>query len=274
MILLKNERIYLYEDSSEIYIDCYAVDDKRHGLRDGILIIPGGGYTEVCMDIEGERTALAYVARGVNAFVLNYIGESDKDCSSCLERAVLAMAYLKAHAEEYSVNPDRIFALGYSAGGHLCGSLATKHKLVEATLALLENSARPHGIVMCYPVVSAFMPTHRPSFESLLGRPYSELCDEEKRLHSIECNVTEETCPAFIWHTAEDKPVPVHNSLRLATAYADSGVPFTLRIYPYGPHATCLGTDFTTAGANHPDRIQPMLQGWLDDSVEWMKTVK
>ncbi len=274
MFLLKTDRIYLFDGNDEIYIDCYAVDDKRHAPRDAMLVIPGGGYGYVCMDREGEKTALAYTARGINAFVLNYRAGSDDVYPMHLECAVRAMAWIRAHAEEYSVNPERIFAMGYSAGGHLCGTLATQHTLIEEKLGLVKNTARPLGIVMCYPVVSAFEPTHKDSFHSLLNKPYEELSYEEKRMHSVECNITKDTCPAFIWHTAEDNAVPVHNSLRLAMAYADAGVGFALHVYPYGPHAICLGKDFCSAGPQYSDRIQPLAETWLEDSIKWMETVK
>ncbi len=274
MFFLKTDRIYLYENNDEIYIDCYAVDDKRIAPRDGILVIPGGGYGFVCVDREGEKTALAYAARGINAFVLNYRAAREDVYPMHLECAVRAMAWLREHADEYSVNPDRIFAIGYSAGAHLCGTLATKHMLIEDKLGLAVNTARPKGIVMCYPVVTAHESAHKGSFHSLLNKPYDQLSEEEKSFHSIEKNVTSSTPPAFIWHTAKDEAVPVQNSLKLAMAYADNGVDFTLHVYPYGPHAICLGEDFSSGGEQFSDRVQPLAASWLEDSVKWMKTVK
>ncbi len=274
MNFFKTDRIYLYEGVEDVYLDCFAVADPRQGLRDGMLVIPGGAYSFVCMDREGERTALAYAARGVNVFVLNYRCAKGDNYPMHLECAVLAMKWIREHAEEYFTNPERIFASGFSAGGHLCGTLATKHKLIEEKLGLPENIARPTGIVMCYPVVTAGEFANRGSFSSLLGKPYEEITEEEKTFHSIECNVTRDTPPAFIWHTSEDNAVPVQNSLMLGMAYANAGVGFTLHIYPYGPHGIALATDYSVGADRNPQCVQPLAEAWLEDSIKWMKTVK
>ncbi len=271
MFLLKTERIYLIDGVDDVFLEVYAVDDKRLAPRDAVLVIPGGGYEFVCLDREGEKTALAYVARGVNAFELNYRASKDDVFPMHLEYAALAMNYIREHAEEYNVNPERIFAEGYSAGGHLCGALATMHKFAEKRLGLPENAARPRGVVLSYPVITAYGPTHEQSFANLLNKPFAELTEEEKSLHSLERQVTPETPPAFIWHTATDGCVPVQGSLKYAMACADNGVPFTLHIYPYGPHAICLGTEYV--GTPTLDAAQPLAEGWFDASIKWMKTV-
>ncbi len=271
MFLFKTERIYLKDDDPGIYLDVYAVDDKRLNPRDAMLVIPGGGYSNVCLDREGEKTALAYVARGINAFVLDYRAGTDDVFPMHLESAALAMAYIKEHAEDYNVNPERVFAVGFSAGGHLCGTLATMNSFAEDRLGLPRNSARPRGIVMAYPVVSAFRPTHEGSFKNLLNKPFDALTDEERMIYSIEMNVKSDTPPAFLWHTATDPGVPVQGTLKLALAYANAKVPFTVRIYPYGPHGIGLGTDYSNNGRE--EMIQPIASKWIEESIEWMKTV-
>lgn len=271
MFFFKNERIYLRKDDPEIYLDAYAVDDKRLKPRDAVLIIPGGAYAYVCLDREGEKTALAYAARGVNAFVLNYRAAADDVFPMHLECAALAMAWIRLHSEDYNVNPERVFSLGFSAGGHLCGSLATMYKYVEERLGLDKGIAKPCGIVMAYPVVSAYRPTHEDSFKNLLNKPFDAYTDEERMIYSIEMNVKENTPPAFIWHTASDEAVPVQGTLKLALAYANAGVPFTLRVYPYGPHGIGLGTDYSNNGEDA--RIQPIAAKWVEESIEWMKTI-
>ena len=116
MFLLNTERIYLYEGNDKFYLDVYAINDERLTPRDAVLIIPGGGYSNVALDIDGEKGALAYVSRGVNAFVLNYIELRENDSYPVhLERCALAMAYIRNNAEKYNVNPERVFALGFSA---------------------------------------------------------------------------------------------------------------------------------------------------------------
>ena len=265
MQLLKTDRVY-FDGKPDVYLEAFAIVGDNRPKKSAMLIIPGGGYHHVCLTYEGESVALSYVSQGVNAFVLNYRAEICDVFPSHLEYAAWAMAYIKDHAEEFDVDPERVFALGFSAGGHLCASLAVMHKIAEKNLGYPENYAKPRGTVLCYPVVSAYSPTHEGSFANLLNKPFSELSDEERRKFSIECNVTSETPPAFIWHTAEDTAVPPIGSLHLAEAYLSAGVPVTMHLYPYGAHGIGLATE--SSGVS-----QPIAKMWFSYSLEWMKTV-
>ena len=272
MFLMNTERVYFFEGHDDIYLDLYVINDNRLSPRDGMLVIPGGGYGIVALDREGEKTALAYLARGLNAYVLNYRCAKEDVFPMHLEYAARAMKWIKENAEKHNTNPERIFALGYSAGGHLCASLTTRYNFIEERLGYEKDSVKPRGSVLGYPVITAFEPCNTSSFAGLLKKPYASLTDEEKAYHSMENYVTEETPSAFIWHTSEDTTVPVHNSLKLALAYANAGVPFALHVYPYGPHAIALATEYSNHKDN-PERTQPLASAWLDDSIEWMKTI-
>ena len=262
------ERIELGDGA---YLDTYVAESKRLDVADALLVIPGGGYTNVCSDREGENIALAFTARGINSFVLTYRLGPENNFPSQLIDAARAMAHIRENADKYCINPNRIFAVGFSAGGHLAGTLATKHKLAEELLGLPENFARPTGVILSYPVVTALTDTHTWSFEHLLGKPYGEITDEERRTHSLEMNVTETTPPAFIWHTSTDSAVPVCGSLRLAEAYYRAGVPVEVHIFPRGPHGIALASKVTSATS--PDFIQPRAEIWVDEACKWIEGV-
>ena len=257
----------------EIQIDTYILDDTKI-KRDAVLIFPGGGYSMVCHDREGGPIALAYLERGINAFVLHYAVGEDYTFPSQLTDASFAMMYLKNHADELGINKDRIFTVGFSAGGHLSGSMAIKHDEPEVlkALGISRGDNKPCGSVLCYPVVSALMPTHQGSFEILAGKPFDEISLEEKKRLSLETNVNADSAPAFIWHTAEDTVVPVCGSISLAEQYCQKGITVSLSIYPYGVHGLALANELTACGSM--EMIQPLAQNWVDNSVEWMKTVK
>ena len=240
--------------------------------RPAMLVIPGGGYGSVCVDREGWPIAEAFLKHGMNCFVLNYrVGPQYKYPEHLID-AALAMDYIRKNAEKYSVDPERIYTVGFSAGGHLVGLVATKHKEAEKILGLPENSTRPAGSVYCYPVVSTFCPTHGGSFYNLTGKQVPELSAEEASFYSIDTNVTSETPPAFIWHTAEDQAVPVFNSFLLAEAYIKVGVPVSLHIFPYGPHGIALATKETWK--ENPSFIQPLADGWVDSAAAFLKSLK
>ena len=267
-----SERIYLSDDK-RAYLDTY-VSDFRNARRDAMLVIPGGGYRSVCSDREGEMVALGYFAKGYNAFVLNYrVAEEGDVYPRQLLDACRAVLHIKANAEKYNINADRVFAVGFSAGGHLAGSLAllSGDKLVLDTLGVSREDVAVKAVVLSYPVVTALENTHKGSFENLTGMPFDKIPDELKRKYSLEENVTESSPPAFIWHTAEDKTVPVIGSLMLAANYAKLGVPVSLHVYPYGCHGISLATEF----ANYEARVaQPLAERWLDDSVDFLNTIK
>ncbi len=264
------ERIFINPSAPEVWLE--SVAEPSDAPRDAMLVIPGGAYAHVCIDREGWSIAEAFLKHGINCFVLNYrVGEGHHYPEQLID-AALAIDYIRKNAEKYSINPDRVFTVGFSAGGHLVGTIATKHKEAEKLLGLPENATRPTGSVYCYPVVSTFCPTHGNSFFNLSGKTMDELTDEEKRFYSVDTCVTPDTPPAFIWHTATDNAVPVYNSLRLAEAYIKAGVTASLHIYPYGPHGIALATEETSNGA--PDYIQPLAEGWVDAAAAFIKSLK
>ena len=267
------ERIYLSDDK-RAYLDAY-ISDLKSVCRDAMLVMPGGGYYKVCSDREGEPIALAYLAKGYNAFVLNYRAtdpETDIYPTQLLD-ACRAVLTIKENADKFNINPDRIFAVGFSAGGHLAGSLAllSKDKAVLDTLGVTAEALKIKGIVLCYPVVTALAPTHRLSFERLTKTPFAEIPLEIKKKLSLEENVDENSPPAFIWHTAEDKTVPVIGSLLLTEKYAKHGIPVSLHVYPYGCHGIALGDQFTHC---KPGEREPFATRWLDDSIEFLNSLR
>ena len=257
----------------KILLETYISEDKST-LRDAVLIFPGGGYENVCHAHEGAPIANAYCERGLNAFVLHYAVGEEYIYPSHLIDASYAMRYIKEHADDYGIDKNRIFTVGFSAGGHLSGSMAILHKdqTVLSALGIEEGDNKPCGSILAYPVVSALVPTHISSFEYLSGRHFDEMPDDVKAALSLECNVDEDSAPVFIWHTSRDTLVPMIGSLRLAEAYYNIERPVALRIYPYGDHGISLANEITDCG--NPDLNQPLAAEWVDASVAWMKTVK
>ena len=265
-----NERIYLDPNDERVYIDTYVAHTSS--ACPAMLVIPGGGYEMVCSDREGEPIALAFVERGFNAFVLNYRVDSDRYPSQLID-ASRAIVYIRDNAEKLSCDPDRVYAVGFSAGGHLAGSLAILNadEEVLSTLGIEKGRNRPNAAILSYPVVSAMLPTHSGSFRNLLGAEPCELTGEERSRVSLECNVTPESAPLFIWHTSEDEAVPTNGSLALAAKYISLGLNVMLHLYPYGPHGVALGNEVTEAG--NPAWIQPLAQIWVDSAVKWLNTL-
>lgn len=256
----------------EIELHAYIEEGSRG--KDSVLIFPGGGYAHLSTDREGVAIANAYYERGLNAFVLHYAVGDEYKYPSHLTDASFAITYIKAHAEEFGIDPDRIFTVGFSAGGHLSGSMAILHKDPEVLsyLGIEKGDNKPCGSILAYPVVSARVATHGGSFERLTGKAFDDITDAERDRLSLDTNVDADSAPVFIWHTSVDPAVPVVGSLRLAEAYYAIGRAVTLHVYPYGTHGIALANGKTADG--NPEWIQPLAEGWVDDSVRWIKAVK
>ncbi len=246
--------------------------DHLNEKKEAILVIPGGGYGGCSSFLEGEPIALAYVARGFAVFVLEYsVGIKIRE-SKPITEASAALAYIRKNSEHYEIDPQKIYAVGFSAGGHLCGTLATlwhKEEICrESGVTAGEN--RPNAVALCYPVISSGKYAHTQSFKNLLCT--DEPTKEDLEYYSIEKNVDERSVPAFIIHTAEDRAVPVQNSIVLANAYADAGVQFELHIYPHGDHAFALGNDVTNFWQK--ENCDEKYARWVDDSIYFFRNLK
>lgn len=232
---------------------------KRNGAT--MVIFPGGGYSGLA-EHEGKGYAEFLAAQGITAYVLKYrLGSAGYRHPIMLGDAARAVRTVRSFAKRDGLDPARIGVMGSSAGGHLASTIATHFDAgkPDATDPIDRESARPDLAVMCYPVISFGEFAHAGSRRQLLG---AEPSPELLKLLSNELQVTKETPPCFLWHTVEDKAVPVENSLLFAAALRRAGVPFSLHVYENGAHGLGLG---------RPDRPAPP---WADQLLYWFRERK
>jgi len=264
------KKVFLDKNDPNVYLDVYAADKLPGFTRNAILVIPGGGYGCVCADREGEPIAMAFLPYGYNSFVLHYSVKenSDNTFPTQLIQASMAMKHIKDHAEEYHIDPEKVFVTGFSAGGHLAASLGTmwNKKEVYEALDMPYGYNKPSGMMLVYPVISADKSFgHIGSFQNLLG--CEDPCEELLNAASIEKNVTADACPAYVVHTSNDDVVNVKNSLVLAAAYKDAGLKFELHVYPDGPHGMALANDITKCG--NEKLVDECFASWVENAVKW-----
>ena len=231
------------------------------GSRWGVLILPGGGYRCTAPG-EGEPTALALLAAGVQAFVLEYSVCPAAWPQPFLEAAA-ALAWMRAHAHDLGIRPDRIAVCGFSAGGHLAGCLSNlwADPVIGEALGLAPEQVRPDRAILCYPVVSARLDTSG-SIRRIWGG------DHPPEALSLERSVSPATPPTFLWSTWTDQSVPADNTLCYAQALRAAGVPCELHLYGWGPHA--MGTA-TAEAVWRPGYVDPHAATWLPLCLEWLK---
>lgn len=234
------------------------MDPER--TRPTVIICPGGGYS-FTSDREAEPIALRFAARGINAAILRY-SCSPARFPTALRELAASVSLVRERSREWNVAVDRVFALGFSAGGHLAASLGVL--AYDPVLADLGPTIRPNGLILCYPVILSGDFAHEGSFKELLG----DALDPRRESLSLEGRVTERTPPSFIWHTWEDEFVPLENSMAFAQALRKHGVPFEYHVFQRGKHGLSTATADTvnTKGWG----IEPACQDWLPMAARWI----
>lgn len=223
-----------------------------------VVIFPGGGYSHRAADHEGDQYARFLNDAGVTAFVVAYRIAPHRHPLPLLD-ARRAVRFVRAHAAEYGLSPDKIAVMGSSAGGHLAASAATfpGEEPIATPDEIDAECGIPNAQILCYPVICAPSEdrvAHEGSYINLLGETPvvpPETVDPAR-------NVTAHTPPAFIWHTADDNGVNVINSYAYATTLRRCNVPVEMHIFPHGRHGLGLGAD------------EPYVRPWADCMVRWL----
>ncbi|MDC6367624.1 MULTISPECIES: prolyl oligopeptidase family serine peptidase [Flavobacteriaceae] len=211
-----------------------------------VVICPGGGYSHLAINKEGYKVARWLNSLGITAFVLKYRMPSDKVMKNKtigpLQDVQEAVRMVRAHSDTYTISPDKIGILGFSAGGHLASTLST-HFNDTVYSSSYDVSARPDFSILIYPVVTLKDDyTHQGSKKNLLGEYPSE-ADIKK--FSNELQVSKDTPATFLVHATDDRAVPVENSIQYYHALKDNGVKAELHLYEDGGHGFGLGTQGT-----------------------------
>ena len=223
-----------------------------------VIIFPGGGYEHVSLEKEGTKIAAALNAKGLRTFVLDYhVAPAPRE--TILRDAVRAVRFVRLHAADLGVDPEKIAVMGFSAGGHLAqmtalyaGEVRTGSDAVSAV------SGKPDALILSYPVVTFTDPyAHTGSRRRFLG-PDRENDAEMRLKYSGEKQAGPGFPPVFLWHCEGDTSVPVQNSLMLGEALERAGVVHELTVYPGGAHGLGLAPGYEE------------ISGWFDKAVRWL----
>lgn len=202
----------------------------RRGDGSAILIIPGGGYRHVVVDKEGFEAARWFAARGVAAYVLRYRLPGDGWSAGpdvALQDAQRAMRMIR---QQPNIDPARVAAIGFSAGGHVGAMLATRF---DAPLAPDVSSARPDLSCLMYPVITMGAAAHPGSRSFLLGASPTE---EMVARYSMELHARSDMSPTMLVHAADDDAVPLANTLAMHQALLRQSVRNELHVFEEGGH--------------------------------------
>ena len=237
--------------------------DRPNGAA--VLLTPGGGYHHVVVDKEGYEMARWLAARGFTAFVLFYRLPGEGWAAGpdvALADAQRAMRLIRHRARDHAVEPERVAAMGFSAGGHVCVDLGARfaartYDPVDEADAL---SAKPQSAAPIYPVVTMDPKyAHPGSRELLLGpKPTAAL----EKAHSPDRNVLKDAPPHFLVHAEDDDVVPVENTLLLRAALKAKGVAVETHLFEHGGH-----------GFGLRKAVGKPVGAWPDLWREWARSV-
>ena len=222
--------------------------DKPNGRRPAVIICGGGGFTHIAPH-EQDPVAFAFLDRGYQAFVLNYVTSSTGDVSFPHPQADLAkmVATVRANADEWHVDPKRVCVVGFSAGGMICASLATQWKTgpFAALAGARPDDIRPDAVVLGYPLLDfAYvrdMQTRDPRIDLRVpktgGKTGRDLLNDylsmvtggeatDEHLADIcpTTHVSRQMPPTFVWGVSDDKTAPIAQVYPFAQRMAEEGM--------------------------------------------------
>lgn len=246
--------------SKNATLDGYILDCDlalgQYRARPAIIVIPGGGYV-YCSRAEGEPVAMAFAARGFHTFVLRYSTGFDAAGFRPLEEISWAIGYVREHAEQWCIDPEKIVSCGFSAGGHLALSSGL----------LAEN--KPNAMILGYPAASA------PSIKGadfmlklLTGK--QEVTEADAAPFDLVAQITKDAPPVFIVATAQDM-LTKFGALPISQKYSELNLPYELHIFGHGPHGYSLANETTSDGSSR--YMNAAFAQWQDLSVEWLHKI-
>jgi len=231
-------------------------------LRAAMVICPGGGFTRIVLDKEGNDFARFLNTHGVVGIVLKFRTAKTEThfygVSAMAADARRALRLTRAQAEAWKIDPTKIGIFGFSAGGHVASTLATHYDAGDPSAddPVERHGCRPDFLGLAYPLVSLQTEVAGTKYQHLLlgDNPTKEQIDQ----YSNEGHVDSKTPPAFVCHAENDSAVLVENTRRLAAAYKAVGVACTALVYAEGGH-----------GFGIRDQGKP-IDAWRHRFVDWL----
>ena len=235
------KRDFCVGNVTEPTLDIYQPDPSKD-VGAAVLVVPGGGYSVVCMNHEGADVAKWLTGIGFTVGVLKY-RLPNGHYKVPLQDAQQGLRLMRSRARSWGVAPDKIGILGFSAGGHLASTVGTHfdEDFADGNGDYEEVSRRPDFMVLVYPVITMMADyTHEGSQRGLLG---ADPIESQRQHFSNQMRVKEQTPPTYLVHASDDDVVHPFNSTAFYEALIQHGVPAELHLFEQGGHGFALSKD-------------------------------
>ena len=231
--------VYGEVDGQSLLLDIARVPDT--GLPRPAMIVIHGGFLFKGARADIEEFALPLARAGYVTFNIDYrlfaMETGVNPWPAQLDDAQRAVRWVRAHAAEYGVDPDRIGAIGFSAGGQLASFLGSRDTRDNNDPALAGYSSRVSCVVNMAGDVDMSIPFFAGEITELtfaiLGGSLEQPPDQDAyRDFSAITFVDESTAPMLVLHGAEDVRVPVEHSRRLVERLQSTGIEVDYTEFP------------------------------------------
>jgi acetyl esterase/lipase len=292
---MKTEKAALWEDNPKITYTSYLMDnssDIKEGRKHPAVIVCGGGAYMGISEREKEPVALCFLAKGYQAFVLDYTTKENGEPFYPTPVYDLAKMILivREYADEWNISPDKICAIGFSAGGHLVSCLSTQwqESYLQKKLNVTPEKMKPNAVILSYPIVDYLCQREClekdndknkqsgsvPVPKSEINHMFEEISigdnptEDMLRNASPYYHITKNTSPTFIWQTATDELVYMEQNLMYAKRLKEFNVPVELHIFQDSVHGMSLATKASGGGEKFIDQD---VSGWFDLSIRFLE---
>lgn len=261
---------------NQVTLEAYLAEDNPEGRA--VIICAGGSYFWLDQHYEGDSVAYWLQQNGISAFVLRYRTAGYVDFAlhyrslfrgnrhpDMITDAQRALQWVREHAEEYHVNPDKVGMIGFSAGGHLVMSAACYHDVdfLQRQGITTEVSLKPTFVAAIYPVVTMYEPyVHKRSRRGLMGRNRNF---DEAVLDtlSLERHIPADCPPVFIANCVDDPVVDYHNSVLLDSALTVANINHRYLQFATGGHG--FGTSERKGSKE--------CHAWKQEFLKWLSEI-
>jgi acetyl esterase/lipase len=244
--LIGGKPVVAIHDVSRPTMTLYAPKGANTGAS--VVVLPGGGYEILAIDLEGTEICDWLTSKGITAVLLKYRvpGHPGPHRTSpmALADAQRAMGLLRQHAREWHLDPHKIGVLGFSAGGHLAAAMSNHFE---------KRSYRP--------IDAADRQPCRPDFAVVIYPGHLAVEQGQGFGLNPDIHVTKATPPTFLLQNEDDPVDRVEHSLVYYAALRKAKVPVEMHLYAQGGHAFGL----------RPTRF-PVTR-WPGLVETWLKTI-
>ncbi|ESQ76594.1 alpha/beta hydrolase [Asticcacaulis sp. AC402] len=210
--------------------------DKPNG--GAVLLMPGGGYVRIAVSKAGGEIDSWLAGLGYTVFTMTYRLPADGWAAGpdvALQDAQRAIRLIRSQAAQFGLDPSRVAIMGFSAGGHVAGLLATR--FAEQSYVPIDAadrlSAKPAAAALMYPVITMGEHAHKGSRKQMFGdNPTAAQIDHS----SLEKHVPADGVPCFIGGTTDDPSVPAQNGILMYQALKAARVPAELHLWEGNTH--------------------------------------